>query len=442
MKIEISNHGKWQLSLTLKLVILAFMGLVLLIPLEMVKSVILERQGNAERVKKEISTQWAGEQCISGPVLNLPVRYLPAGKDEKPFISIWHILPESLDITVSLAPEQRYRGIYKSVVYSSAIRLTGSYSIPGLNSDEKNEILWQDAYYTIGVSDNRGLKGDLVLKTDSSELKAEPGVIDSDISASGVSFRSPLAPDTKKVSFSADLNLSGSETLRMIPLGKITKTSVKSTWSSPSFTGSFLPSKREVTESGFSAEWEVTHLNRNFPQAWSGKAYDPSESAYGVQLFLPVDHYQKSWRSARYGILFIALTFLVLIFLEVTRKENIHILNYFLVSLALILFFSLLNALSEHTGFSIAYLLSSAATITMITLFTARLFRAGRTALTVAGMLIVLYSFIFVLLTLNDYALLAGNVGLFILLAVIMRLASKLGLSENNPPVDPGQHGL
>jgi inner membrane protein len=189
-----------------------------------------------------------------------------------------------------------------------------------------------------------------------------------------------------------------------------------------------LPAKRSVSDKGFSASWEVTHLNRNFPQDWTGASFHPLESSFGLDLFLPVDHYQKSWRSARYGILFIALTFLVLVFLEITRKEYIHVFHYFLVSLGLILFFSLLNSLSEQVGFNLSYLIASAATILLISLFTGTLMRNKKTAYIVFGMLVILYSFIFILLTLNDYAYLAGNIGLFILLAVIMKLAGNIKL--------------
>ena len=162
------------------------------------------------------------------------------------------------------------------------------------------------------------------------------------------------------------------------------------------------------------------------------------DSSFGVDLFLPVDHYQKSWRSSRYGLLFIALTFLVLIFLEITGRESIHIFHYFLVSLGLVLFFSLLNSLSEQVGFNLAYLISSAATILMISVFTRTLFREKKRALIVFGMLVILYSFIFVLLTLNDFAYLAGNIGLFLLLSVVMMLSGRIRLFkteiENETP--------
>jgi inner membrane protein len=434
MKIEITNQGKWHQSLTVKLGLLAFLGIVLLIPLQMIKLVILERQSAAEKVKKEIGNQWADIQNIAGPVLNIPVKTIPADKDEKPKAMVWHIMPESLDVNGNLDPEKRYRGIYESVVYTSLLHLKGEFIMPELSEARNFQIFMNDAYITMGISDNRGLKGDVTLKTDSATQLAEPGVRDQDLFKSGITFSTSLQTDTKRISFSIDLNLSGSEGIYFTPVGKTTKVHMQSGWNSPSFSGSFLPASRKVDEKGFSANWLITYLNRNFPQSWKGSEFNTSESAFGLDLFLPVDHYQKSWRSARYGILFIALTFLVLIFLEITRKEPIHIFNYFLVSLAIVLFFSLLNALSEQTGFNLAYLISSVATILLITTFTGALFRNRKTSLIIFGMLVLLYLFIYILLTLNDYAYLAGNIGLFVLLAVVMSLASRMTIFRHDLP--------
>jgi inner membrane protein len=426
MKIEITDQSKWSHSITLKLAILAFLGLLFLIPLQMIKEVIMERQVNGEKVKKDISDQWAAKQCLAGPVLNIPVRTIPSQKDEESVTKIWHILPENLEINGEIKPEIRYRGIYQSVVYDSEVRIKGELLVPEAGALKNHDILWNEAYFTVGITDNRGLKGKIILKTDQTELEAEPGVRDNDLFQSGISFVNPVLIPGKKISIAINLSLSGSEGMLLAPLGKTTSAHLQSDWRSPSFNGSFLPLKRNIDETGFSADWEVTHLNRNFPQIWIGNTFHPTESSFGVDLFQPVDHYQKSWRSSRYGLLFIALTFLVLIFLELTRKESIHIFHYFLVSLGLVLFFSLLNSLSEQVGFNTAYLISSAATIGMISLFIRTLFVEKKRALIVFAMLVILYSFIFVLLTLNDYAYLAGNIGLFILLAVVMMLAGKI----------------
>ncbi len=426
MKIEISNLNKWHHSLTVKLILLAILGLLLLIPLQMIKEIIRERQENAENVKKEISDQWASKQCFSGPVLNIPVRTIPSGKDELQAVSVLHILPETLDIAGIIKPETRYRGIYQSVVYDSELKVKGSFIIPDKDFLKSHDILWNEAYYTVGISDNRGIKEKVILITDSTETEAEPGVRDKDIFNSGISFISPALIPGSKVGFDMSISISGSEGMQFTPLGKVTTINLNSTWASPAFNGRYLPFRRDVNEKGFTADWEVTHLNRNFPQNWTGSAFRPLESAFGVDLFQPVDHYQKSWRSSRYGILFIALTFFVLVFLEITRKESISIFHYFLVSLGLVLFFSLLNSISEHTGFNFAYLISSVATISLISAFTGTLFRERKAALILTGMLVILYSFIFVLLSLNNSAYLIGNIGLFLLLAIIMRFSGKL----------------
>lgn len=435
MRIEINDTKKMQHTFTLKIVLLAFLGLFLLIPLEMIKSIIAERQKNSDDVKKEIALQWAGQQVISGPVLNIPVLISPSKKDADPYKSVFHIMPETLSVSGDIQTEKRHRSIYQAVVYTASLNISGDFVIPEMNTGEKNEILWNEAYYTMGISDNRGLKGEIFLKTDSVMLEAVPGLKDADLFNTGISFPTDLSKSKPTITFSVNLKVSGSEGLHFSPVGKKTQVSLLSKWNSPGFTGNFLPVDKSIADSGFSAKWLVTNLNRNFPQAWSGKAYSVATDSFGVDFVLPVDHYQKSLRSAKYGILFIALTFLALIFAEMAVKETIHIFQYLLVALGLVLFFSLLNALSEYTGFNIAYLISASSTIALLSLFLQNLFKKRVTVLLISGLLVFLYSFIFILLTLNDYAYLAGNIGLFVLLAITMILSVKLNLFKNH--VDP-----
>jgi inner membrane protein len=431
MKIEINDTKKMQHSFTFKMVLLGFLGLFLLIPLEMIKSIISERQKNSDDVKKEIALQWAGKQVISGPVLNIPVLVFPSKKDAEPYKSVFHIMPETLSVNGDIQTEKRHRSIYQAVVFTAGLNISGDFIIPEMITGEKNEILWKEAYYTMGISDNRGLKGGIFLKTDSVLLEAVPGLKDGDLFSTGISFPADLSKRNTTTVFSVNLKVSGSEGLSFAPVGKKTEVILSSKWNSPGFKGNFLPLEREVADSGFKAKWLVTNLNRNFPQVWSGNAYSPVTDSFGVDFILPVDHYQKSLRSAKYGILFIALTFLALIFAEMAIKENLHVFHYLLVSLGLVLFFSLLNALSEYTGFNIAYLVSASSTIILISFFLRNLIKKRVTVLLISGLLVFLYSFIFILLTLNDYAYLAGNIGLFLLLAVTMILSVKLDLFKN-----------
>jgi inner membrane protein len=426
MKIEINENGKWQNSLTLKMVILAVLGLFLLIPLEMIKSVIKERQRNSEDIRKEISFQWSGAQTISGPVLNIPVLINSQDKESGETKSVFHILPEKLDITGNVDTEKRHRSIYQAVVYTSDLNISGEFVIPGITSAEIKSVLWNEAYISIGISDNRGLKGMVEMKINDTVPEAVPGVRDADLFASGITFVMPVKPGSGNIPFSTKIKLSGSESIRFVPLGKTTTVSLTSPWTAPGFIGNFLPAERNINKSGFKADWLVTNLNRNFPQSWIGRDYSVDSESFGTDFIIQNDHYQKSLRSAKYGILFIALTFLALIFIEFSFREKIHVFHYLLLSLALILFFSLLNSLSEYTGFTAAYLISSLSTILLILFFVRSLMENKRHVLIITGMLLFLYAFIFVLLTLNDYAYIAGNIGLFVLLAITMRLSLKL----------------
>jgi inner membrane protein len=437
MKIEINDNKKLQYSLTIKIVVLAFLGFFLLIPLEMIKSIIRERQKNAEEVKKEIAFQWAGQQIISGPVLNIPVRIFPSKKEIDPYVSVFHFMPESLSIKGDVQTEKRHRSIYQTVVYTADLNISGYFVIPELIADSNSEVLWKDAYFTMGISDNRGLKGTIQLKTDTGILEAIPGLKDADLFTTGISFPANLTIRDKKFSFSESLKLSGSDGLSFTPVGKTTEVVINSKWKSPGFRGNFLPVERLLNESGFNAKWLVTNLNRNFPQTWSGKAYNTGNDSFGVDFILPVDHYQKSLRSAKYGILFIALTFMALIFSELAIKEKIHVFQYIMVALGLVLFFSLLTALSEYIGFNFAYLTASSSIIFLISFYLMKLLKNRFTVYLISGLLVLLFAFIFILLTLNDFAYLAGNIGLFVLLAVTMMLSVKLDLFKNqtNPNI-------
>jgi inner membrane protein len=432
MKIEISESKKWQNSLTLKILLLTVLGLFLLIPLEMIKSIIRERQQTSENVKKEIASQWAGRQNLSGPILNIPVRIFPLKNDAEPHMSILHIMPEKLNVSGDVKTERRHRSIYQTVVYNSDITISGEFLIPAISAGERNEVLWDEAYYTLGISDNRGLKGGVVMKTGTEAIDAIPGLQDKEVFASGISFPAGLTEKVKSIPFELEINLSGSEGISFSPVGKTTHVNLKSPWNAPGFTGNFLPATRTINNSGFNADWLITNLNRNFPQVWKEDEFKPASDSFGVDFVMVVDHYQKSLRSAKYGILFIALTFMALLFAEMATGESLQILNYLLVSLALVLFFSLLNALSEQVGFNPAYIIAAGSTIILITLFLRKLVRNFRAVILISGMLVFLYSFIFILLTLNDYAYLAGNLGLFFLLAITMAVSTKLRLFKGS----------
>ncbi|HEY4799965.1 MAG TPA: cell envelope integrity protein CreD, partial [Bacteroidia bacterium] len=328
-------------------------------------------------------------------------------------------------------PEKRYRGIYDVVVYNSGLNFKGKFPSPdlvALNIPKEN-ILYDDAFVAVGISDLRGIEDEISLQWNSDKKLMNPGIASNDVLASGIS--APVAivkGDTEKSSydFSFDLKLKGSQLLYFTPLGKETNINLSAGWATPSFDGAFLPAKRIVSDSSFSASWKVLHLNRNYPQSWKGNAYEIGNSAFGVNLLTPVDNYQKSTRSVKYAIMIIILTFVVIFFIEILNHRMIHPFQYILIGLGLCIFYSLLIAISEHTSFNFSYLISCAATIGLIAAYAKSVFKDYKLVALVAGVLTILHGYIFTLIQLEDYALLMGSIGLFIVLAILMYYSRKI----------------
>ena len=232
--------------------------------------------------------------------------------------------------------------------------------------------------------------------------------------------------DSSTYQFKLSLNLKGSQLLYFTPVGKVTDINLSSDWPNPSFNGAFLPDKREISEKGFKANWNILHLNRNFPQIWTGSQHTISKSSFGIDLILPVDNYQKSYRSIRYAILFIGFTFLVFFFIEVLNKVFIHPVQYILVGVALIVFYTLLLSFSEHMKYNLAFIISALSTLLLIAGYVKAILKSSQLSLLISGILTVLYTFIFVIIQLQDYALLIGSIGIFIILGLVMYFSRKI----------------
>src|SRR5690606_762077 len=201
---------------------------------------------------------------------------------------------------------------------------------------------------------------------------------------------------------------------------------VKSTWASPSFDGEFLPASREVTKAGFTANWQVLHFNRPLPQQWTHEGEEISGADFGVKLLVPVDQYQKSIRTAKYGVMIILLTFMALFLVEITQKVRIHPFQYILIGAALIIYYTLLLSFSEHVGYNMAYLISSVATVTLITLYSTTFFNARKLTLLLSVLLVAFYAFVYIIILQEDLSLLIGSVGLFLMIAALMYFSRKV----------------
>ncbi len=418
-------------SYSIKMIIISGLAILLLIPSFLIREIIQERIDLSEKVKNELYSQWGGRQIISGPVLNVPyTETLPASPNQAPAerTGIAHFLPELLEADGILHPETRKRGIYEVVVYEGKILLKGTFAKPDISRLDNQDARynWDAAYFTIGISDMRGIKNMPELVINGLSCRVDPGVADADLFPSGITIKTDSIGLQEELNFQIELVLNGSEDFSVEALGKTSIVTLQSDWAHPGFTGGFLPVNRQVTSGGFTADWLVTHLNRNFPQQWLDGKFSTHEADLGVELLIPVDHYQKSMRSVKYAILFIALNFIIFIFIEIKSRTRIHPFQYAMVALALLIFYVLLTSVGEQIGFNRAYLVSSAAVTMLISWYAFTILQNLRMAAWITFLQISLYSFLFTILQLQDYALLAGSIGLFVILAIIMRASQKI----------------
>ena len=428
-------------SVTLKLIAIGILILILLIPTSMLQSLIYERQSVRDQAMEEVSSKWGEQQVIGGPVLSVP--FAETVKNEngtyEKVMRNAHFLPDDISITGEVIPEKRYRGIYVVMLYRAKLHISGTLSYPVFSELNltASDMYPQDAYISFGIPDLKGINDAVSMTINDTVFAFGPGIPDHDIFGSGISFKFPLQQQASH-HFEFDVNLNGSTSLDFLPFGKETKVKITSPWSSPSFEGSFLPDTRTVNDSGFTAEWKVLQLNRNYPQQGIGSFISgngdrdyvvgsgENASSFGVQLLLPIDEYQKTLRSVKYCIMFIIITFLSFFFVEVLGRKRIHAIQYLLVGSAICLFYVLLLSISEHLRFGESYLISSVSTLVLITLYAWYIFKNNFLTALFAAILALLYGFFYSLLQLEDYALLLGSIGLFIILATIMYLTRKI----------------
>ena len=421
-------------NITLKGILIGVLVFVLMIPTFLIQGIIHERESRQHEAVMEVSNKWGGQQQITGPVLVVPYEYyVRSEKTEKSFKNSGklYILPEQLEVNGVIQPEIRHRGIFEVVLYGSDLSVTGSFKPENYSAHmPPGAILLTDqAQLLVGIPDLRGLREQVTLNWQDSTIVFDPGMPDQGVSHSGIHCSVPFEPGSESFSFSIALKLKGSGSLSVTPVGKETKVELEAPWADPSFNGAFLPETKTITKEGFSANWKVLHLNRNYPQIWNDESInkvDFSSSAFGVSLILPIDNYQKATRSVKYAILFIALTFLAVFFIELRQKKSVHPFQYALIGLALIIFYTLLISISEHLSFNMAYGIAAIMTIGLSGWYARSLFNSGKLALLVSGTLTALYGFLFVTLQLQDLALLIGSLGLFVILAVVMYVSRKI----------------
>jgi inner membrane protein len=425
----LSIWGKGRLFL--KSIIIFAMALALWLPTYLIMNVVKEREGRQKEAIADIGNKWAGKQTVTGPVLMIP--YNDTGKDDKgnPVITKRnaYFLPDKSEIRAIVYPEKRHRGIYQVAVYRSDITMNVKFNPLAwqqLNIPAET-ILWNEAVLVFALKDNvKGINEDMYVNWDNNNILFNPqpagltGLTDAFAATIPLTFEGA----SKEHSLSIKFSLNGSEQLLFTMAGRENRLQMQSTWPNPSFTGVKVPDFRTIKDSGFVADWK--YMNRSLPQVWKNTFYDLSASALGADLLITVDTYDKTERSVKYALLCIILTFAAFFLVETIYKRSMHLVQYGLAGLALVLFYTLLLSVSEYTGFNLAYLIAGIATIGLVTWYVGSIMQSSRLALFISFVLAVVYSYIFTIIQLQDYALLMGSIGLFIALGIIMYFSRKL----------------
>ncbi len=433
-------------SLSFRSLLVGALMLAMLIPLFMVENVVRERNDYYHSVLADIAKGWGGMQTIVGPVLVVPyIEHLTSvdtvtdnsGLSKTISRDVFNdktmiLLPEDLNIDTKLIEKHRKRGIYDSLLFTSEMQLSGHFNLSALPSESKKyTIRWQKAWLAVGLSDTKAINATTPLRWDDSSAKFEPGTRLPKLFPQG--FHASLedvtinrGPSGQRPKFKIQLSFNGSTGLRFAPLGESTIAKIKSGWPHPSFQGAILPTNKNIGKDGFDAEWRIPYLARNYPQHWlmGEENYNLHGITTGVNMFTPVSLYAKVIRAAKYGMLFIGLTFVTFLIFEITLGTRLHVIQYLVIGIALSLFYLLLVSLSEHIKFFMAYIDASVVTVGIITLYTAAVMKSFWRALTIFVMLAGLYGVLYFILQMEDYALLAGS-GVMLFIVVILMVTTR-----------------
>ena len=423
----------------LRFFIVGLLILLMFIPILFVSDIINDRANYNRSTRDSVGQEWGGRQLISGPVLVIPVQETVTVRDKQPVIdpetglqrtndsdkpvyryvdvqktvnrNPIYLYPDRFTTQIDTSTQERHRGIFTVPVYTA--QTTMQFDFPTDTAEDllrgKEVALWAKAEIELHVSSNRALRGAAELTAGATPLQMEP-LAPRDDRIGGL--RALTGDPRKHTEYRLVLGFNGAQSLSVSPVGRNSEISITSDWAHPSFSGAFLPNEYEASPVGFTANWVIPHLARPLPQASrEDQGYTARhEASFGVDFYQPNDFYQKSYRAARYGLLFIGLTFLTIFLIEGQSKRPTHPVQYLLVGLAQSTFFLLMLALAEQLGFGAAYLVAGGATVALVTAYGAMALALGKRTIVLGLLLSLLYAVLYLILRSADYALLAGSV--------------------------------
>lgn len=429
-----------------KAVFLFIFSLLLQIPLMFIKGIVNERNDLYNETVYSIGNEWGKYQDIAGPFLVIPfddgymeVSYDDNGKriEQKKYMENYYIvLPDKLQTEAVLKDEVRKRGIYKSTVYTGEINIKGKFSnlkstIPA-NINPYNRM-----YIAMGISDIKSIlkinKFQVGNYNEDVELKSGTGLTRPDALSSGISgeFKNSNIYLDDEIPFDISFVLRGSEGISILPFGRENYFKISSPWKSPNFYG-MLPSNRTINDNGFSAEWNISHLVRNYGQDFIAKnTVNLHEGKAGVNLYEGITHYRQVIRASKYGVLFIMLSLLIVYIFEISSRKLTHYIQYGIVGFSLALFYLLLLSLSEHLSFTVAYAISTMAVVIPNSLYISSVAGNKKYGIGIFFFLLGVYIVLFSILKMEEYSLITGTLLIMIVLYVVMYLTRNLDMFYN-----------
>lgn len=460
------NLPRPERSPGMKLLFVGLVAMVLTLPLLLIYALVYDRQDQSRTAQESINSGWGGAQVLSGPIVAVPFRTtqnqseVVDGKQVSRVVEVERLLyisPIDNHVITRIEPQERRKSIYRSVLFTAQVKGKATFRLPtdlerfGVTRDR---LMWERAEIRVGTSDARGLTAGGLIRANDRPLEVQPGKGPAASGGQGFFAFLPWSGEgSLQVAYA--LNVRGSGGISMVPRGGLTRWDVSSNWPSPSFSGSFLPDKPRISDSGFTANYAIDKLalgqppvstrdlgppapasgeytattvqiadepasNSNVGAGGAEEVIGGSSRAVSVDLIEPVNLYSKVVRSVKYGFLFIGFTFLAFFLFDVVGGARVAAVEYLLTGAGLVLFFALLLAFAEVIGFTLAYLLASAAVIGLLTAYSAAVLKSWGRARFIGALLVGLYALLFVLLNLEAWSLLIGSVLLFVALGGVM----------------------
>ncbi|KXA24144.1 cell envelope integrity protein CreD [Klebsiella pneumoniae] len=422
---------------------------LLSLPLMMVRELINERADYRSEVVDAIEQSTSGSQKLAGPLIAIPITETLTRMENQKEVNyqrnwVYYWLPESLAVTGKQTVESRRGGIYSGQVWHNALQIKASFDPLRLAALRKTNIVLGQPRLVVSVGDARGIGAIHAPEVNGNVLSVEPGL---GISGDGAGIHMPmpaLAEDNKPLEIAFSLDLNGTGEFSLVPLGRNSELQLTSNWPHPGFLGSFLPTQREVSAAGYRAHWQSSWFANDMGSYFKDDMEIPWSRlpAFSADVMSLADQYQLTDRATKYAILLIGLTFMAFFVFESLTRRPLHPMQYLLVGLSLVLFYLVLLALSEHIGFTAAWLAASLSGAVMNGIYLQAVLRGWRNSLLFVAALLLLDGVMWFLLHSEDSALLLGTGVLALALSVLMFLTRRvdwyaLSLPKGTVPPTP-----